>query len=139
MSLIFEAVQGYSKWMNRYHDALLQFSSIVMEWVSDRELSKLIVNIILVTWLEFSFLINPVFWRFVCFYTICDFLSFQTTKALQSQLQNLECMKVELTVTESQLEDWVSDVKEWADGEEMTSVCVYTVYIYVTSNTFSCN
>ncbi len=49
----------------------------------------------------------------------------QTTKALQSQLQNLESMKVELAVT---------DVKEWADGEEMTSVYVYVctcVYIYI--------
>ncbi|RXN06063.1 macrophage mannose receptor 1-like protein [Labeo rohita] len=40
----------------------------------------------------------------------------QTTKALQSQLQNLESMKVELAVTERQLKDWVNDVKEWADG-----------------------
>ncbi|KAI5090388.1 hypothetical protein C0J45_19249 [Silurus meridionalis] len=39
----------------------------------------------------------------------------KTTRALQNQLQNLECMKVELTVTKSQLEDWVNDVKEWAD------------------------
>ncbi|GAA6096742.1 uncharacterized protein LOC124379646 isoform X1, partial [Tachysurus ichikawai] len=42
-------------------------------------------------------------------------------KALQSQLQNLECMKVELTVTESQLEDWVNDVKEWADATTTTT------------------
>ncbi len=41
-------------------------------------------------------------------------------------------MKVELAVTESQLEDWLNDVKEWADGEEMTSVYVYAcTYIYV--------
>ncbi|KAK2836800.1 hypothetical protein Q7C36_014669 [Tachysurus vachellii] len=45
----------------------------------------------------------------------------KTTKALQSQLQNLECMKVELTVTESQLEDWVNDVKEWADATTTTT------------------
>lgn len=31
-------------------------------------------------------------------------------------------MKAQLAVTESQLEDWVSDVKEWADGEEMITV-----------------
>ncbi len=31
-------------------------------------------------------------------------------------------MKVEMAVTESQLEDWLNDLKEWADGEEMTSV-----------------
>ncbi|XDV42699.1 hypothetical protein PO909_011316 [Leuciscus waleckii] len=39
----------------------------------------------------------------------------KTTKALQSQLQNLESMKVQLTVTASQLEDWMNDVKDWAD------------------------
>ncbi len=70
-------------------------------------------------------------------------MSLQTTKALQSQLQNLESMKVELAVTESQLEDWLNDVKEWADGEEMTSVCVCVcvcvsicicIYIYISMN-----
>ncbi|RXN10072.1 ATP-binding cassette sub-family D member 3 [Labeo rohita] len=45
----------------------------------------------------------------------------KTTKALQSQLQNLESMKVELAVTESQLEDWVNDVKEWADATTTTT------------------
>ncbi len=75
-------------------------------------------------------------------------MSLQTTKALQSQLRNLESMKVELAVTESQLEDWLNDVKEWADGEEMTSVYVYActyicvctyiyIYIYITGNAFS--
>ncbi|RXN35689.1 ATP-binding cassette sub-family D member 3 [Labeo rohita] len=45
----------------------------------------------------------------------------KTTKALQSQLQNLESMKVELAVTESQLEDWVNDVKDWADATITTT------------------
>ncbi|KAL0148625.1 hypothetical protein M9458_056065 [Cirrhinus mrigala] len=45
----------------------------------------------------------------------------KTTKALQSQLQNLESMKVELAVTESQLEDWVNDVKDWADATTTTT------------------
>ncbi|KAL1270793.1 hypothetical protein QQF64_029809 [Cirrhinus molitorella] len=45
----------------------------------------------------------------------------KTTKALQSQLENLESMKVELAVTESQLEDWVNDVKEWADATTTTT------------------
>ncbi|RXN03281.1 ATP-binding cassette sub-family D member 3 [Labeo rohita] len=45
----------------------------------------------------------------------------KTTKALQSQLQNLESMKVELAVTESQLEDWVNDVKDWADAITTTT------------------
>ncbi|XP_039541450.1 uncharacterized protein LOC120488926 [Pimephales promelas] len=40
----------------------------------------------------------------------------KTTKSLQSQLQNLETMKAQLTVTASQLEDWVNDVKDWADA-----------------------
>ncbi len=66
---------------------------------------------------------EAVHWTFgSCFCTICDCLSLQTTKALQSQLQNLESMKVEMAVTESQLEDWLNDLKEWADSEEMTSV-----------------
>ncbi|XP_042577261.1 uncharacterized protein LOC122136760 [Cyprinus carpio] len=39
----------------------------------------------------------------------------KTRKALQSQLRNLESLKAQFAVTESQLEDWVSDVKEWAD------------------------
>ncbi|XP_058629933.1 uncharacterized protein LOC131539383 [Onychostoma macrolepis] len=45
----------------------------------------------------------------------------KTTKALQSQLQNLESMKVDLAVTESQLEDWLNDVKEWADATTTTT------------------
>ncbi|XP_051997376.1 uncharacterized protein LOC127654291 [Xyrauchen texanus] len=40
----------------------------------------------------------------------------KTTKALQSQLLNLETMKAQLTVTVSRLEDWVNDVKDWADA-----------------------
>ncbi|XP_030253197.1 uncharacterized protein LOC115569309 [Sparus aurata] len=40
----------------------------------------------------------------------------KTTKALENQLRNLESMKAELAVTESQLEDWVSDLKEWAEA-----------------------
>ncbi len=34
-------------------------------------------------------------------------------------------MKAEFGVTESQLEDWVKDVQDWAEGEEM-----------ITGNTF---
>ncbi|KAF4104369.1 uncharacterized protein LOC131554108 [Onychostoma macrolepis] len=45
----------------------------------------------------------------------------KTTKALQSQVQNLESVKVELAVTESQLEDWLNDVKEWADATTTTN------------------
>ncbi|KAI9514142.1 hypothetical protein NQZ68_035606 [Dissostichus eleginoides] len=40
----------------------------------------------------------------------------KATKALQSQMQALETMKAQLAVTESQLEDWVNDVKEWAEA-----------------------
>ncbi|KAI9520580.1 hypothetical protein NQZ68_015119 [Dissostichus eleginoides] len=40
----------------------------------------------------------------------------KATKALQSQMQALETMKAQLVVTESQLEDWVNDVKEWAEA-----------------------
>ncbi|XP_052445580.1 uncharacterized protein LOC127987330 isoform X1 [Carassius gibelio] len=45
----------------------------------------------------------------------------KTRKALQSQLQNLESLKAQLAVTESQLEDWVSDVKEWAGAARVTT------------------
>jgi hypothetical protein len=34
----------------------------------------------------------------------------------------MESMKTELDVTENQMEDWVSDVKDWADGEEIITV-----------------
>ncbi|KAF3854447.1 hypothetical protein F7725_022502 [Dissostichus mawsoni] len=44
-----------------------------------------------------------------------DMLTLLTTKDLQSQMQALETMKAQLAVTESQLEDWVNDVKEWAE------------------------
>ncbi|KAJ8362982.1 hypothetical protein SKAU_G00118130 [Synaphobranchus kaupii] len=40
--------------------------------------------------------------------------------ALQSQLQDLESMKAQLAVTESQLEDWVNDVKDWAEAATTT-------------------
>ncbi|CAM4703719.1 unnamed protein product [Leuciscus chuanchicus] len=45
----------------------------------------------------------------------------KTTKSLQSQLQNLESMKAQLTVTASQLEDWVNDVKDWAEASTTTT------------------
>ncbi|KAF3856940.1 hypothetical protein F7725_017663 [Dissostichus mawsoni] len=41
--------------------------------------------------------------------------------ALQNQLQNLETMKVQMAVTESKLEDWVNDVKEWAEAAKTTT------------------
>ncbi|XP_039464910.1 uncharacterized protein LOC120438595 [Oreochromis aureus] len=40
----------------------------------------------------------------------------KATKALLTQLQNLESLKVQLAVTDSQLDEWVSDVKEWAEA-----------------------
>ncbi|KAI9520734.1 hypothetical protein NQZ68_013138 [Dissostichus eleginoides] len=45
----------------------------------------------------------------------------KTTKVLQNQLQNLETMKVQMAVTESKLEDWVNDVKEWAEAAKTTT------------------
>ncbi|KAI9537303.1 hypothetical protein NQZ68_026433 [Dissostichus eleginoides] len=45
----------------------------------------------------------------------------KTPKALQNQLQNLETMKVQMAVTESKLEDWVNDVKEWAEAAKTTT------------------
>lgn len=41
----------------------------------------------------------------------------QATKALQKQHQNLESLKTELLVTDSQLNVWVHDIKDWAEGE----------------------
>ncbi|XP_047239102.1 uncharacterized protein LOC124878915 isoform X6 [Girardinichthys multiradiatus] len=40
----------------------------------------------------------------------------KATKALQTQLQNLESLRIEFSVCDSQLGDWVSDVKEWAEA-----------------------
>ncbi|XP_039464390.1 uncharacterized protein LOC120437933 isoform X2 [Oreochromis aureus] len=40
----------------------------------------------------------------------------KATKALLTQLQNLESLKVQLAMTDSQLDEWVSDVKDWAEG-----------------------
>ncbi|KAI9535020.1 hypothetical protein NQZ68_007106 [Dissostichus eleginoides] len=45
----------------------------------------------------------------------------KATKALQSQMQALETMKAQLAVTESQLQDWVNDVKEWAEAATTTT------------------
>ncbi|XP_030294098.1 uncharacterized protein LOC115594270 isoform X2 [Sparus aurata] len=39
----------------------------------------------------------------------------KTTKALEDKQKILESLKAELSVTGSQLEDWVCDVKEWAE------------------------
>ncbi|XP_041839624.1 uncharacterized protein LOC121638734 [Melanotaenia boesemani] len=40
----------------------------------------------------------------------------KATKVLEEKLQKLESVKAELSVTDSQLEDWVSDVREWAEA-----------------------
>ncbi|XP_047239079.1 uncharacterized protein LOC124878929 isoform X2 [Girardinichthys multiradiatus] len=40
----------------------------------------------------------------------------KATKALETQLQNLESLRIEFSVCDSQLGDWVSDVKEWAEA-----------------------
>nr|XP_043874412.1 uncharacterized protein LOC122764148 [Solea senegalensis]XP_043874413.1 uncharacterized protein LOC122764148 [Solea senegalensis]XP_043874443.1 uncharacterized protein LOC122764195 isoform X2 [Solea senegalensis] len=45
----------------------------------------------------------------------------KTIQSLQSKQQNVESMKAQLAVTESHLEDWVSDVKEWAEATTNTS------------------
>lgn len=41
----------------------------------------------------------------------------QATKALQKQHHNLVSLKTELSVTDMQLDDWVNDIKMWAEGE----------------------
>ncbi|CAL8406585.1 unnamed protein product [Arctogadus glacialis] len=48
----------------------------------------------------------------------------RTTKALDAQKRNMESMKTELDVTESQMEDWVSDVKDWADATTINTTDV---------------
>ncbi|XP_039478344.1 uncharacterized protein LOC120443547 [Oreochromis aureus] len=45
----------------------------------------------------------------------------KATKALLTQLQNLESLKVQLAVTDIQLDEWVSDVKDWAEATTSTS------------------
>nr|XP_055036443.1 uncharacterized protein LOC129423929 isoform X2 [Misgurnus anguillicaudatus] len=46
----------------------------------------------------------------------------KATKALQSQLENLESMKAQLAVTSSQLEDWVNDVQDWSNATTTSDV-----------------
>nr|XP_055048132.1 uncharacterized protein LOC129433494 [Misgurnus anguillicaudatus] len=40
----------------------------------------------------------------------------KATIALQRQLQSLEIMKTEMAVTDDQLQGWITDVNEWAEG-----------------------
>ena len=43
-------------------------------------------------------------------------LCLKATIALQSQLHNLEAMKTEMDITDHQLESWLIDINEWAEG-----------------------
>lgn len=51
-------------------------------------------------------------------------------------MQKLESVKAELSVTDSQLEDWVSDVREWAEGEKVMS---YLIYLLIAAHSFMCS
>ncbi|CAM4575098.1 unnamed protein product [Leuciscus chuanchicus] len=44
----------------------------------------------------------------------------EATKRLESQLQDLESMRIQLAVTQAEVEGWVTDIKEWAEGESYT-------------------
>lgn len=43
-------------------------------------------------------------------------LCLKATVALQCQLHNLEAMKMEMDITDNQLESWIIDINEWAEG-----------------------
>ncbi|CAL8312955.1 unnamed protein product [Arctogadus glacialis] len=46
----------------------------------------------------------------------------KTTKALDMKTMEVESMKAELAATDGQFEDWIRDVKDWAETiQEMTS------------------
>ncbi|KTG05832.1 hypothetical protein cypCar_00040498, partial [Cyprinus carpio] len=40
----------------------------------------------------------------------------KATKRLESQLQDLESMRIQLAVTQVEVEGWVTDIKEWAEA-----------------------
>jgi len=50
------------------------------------------------------------------------FCYLKATKRLESQLQDLESMKIQLAVTQVEVESWVTDIKEWAEGNS------YSIY-----------
>jgi hypothetical protein len=69
--------------------------------------------------------------HFFCLYSRClllyicvgitfFFCYLKATKGLESRLQDLEVMRVQLAVTQVEVEGWVTDVKEWAEGESYT-------------------
>lgn len=65
----------------------------------------------------------------------CHFLCYlcvKATIALQSQLHNMEAMKAEMDVTDDQLEDWVTDVNDWAEG------IVYSLLLPIMSPSHTC-
>ncbi|XP_078112281.1 uncharacterized protein LOC144521600 [Sander vitreus] len=43
-------------------------------------------------------------------------MSNAATKGLESQLQDLESMRIQLAVTQVEVEGWVTDIKEWAEA-----------------------
>ncbi|XP_077065644.1 uncharacterized protein LOC143718468 [Siphateles boraxobius] len=46
----------------------------------------------------------------------------KATKRLESQLQDLESMRIQLAVTQVEVEDWVTDIKEWAEADSYTII-----------------
>lgn len=44
-------------------------------------------------------------------------LLLKASKALETHAQDLEMMKSQLAVTQVEVEGWVADIKEWAEGE----------------------
>lgn len=60
-------------------------------------------------------------WSLLCcrlFFLLFFFVFFVNVDYKRSwlQVQNLEVLKVQLNVTDEQLEDWVEDVKHWSQG-----------------------
>ncbi|XP_045897337.1 uncharacterized protein LOC123964349 [Micropterus dolomieu] len=46
----------------------------------------------------------------------------KAAKRLESQLQDLESMKIQLAVTQVEVEGWLTDIKEWAEGDSYTII-----------------
>ena len=57
---------------------------------------------------------------YICVGITFFFCYLKATKGLESRLQDLEVMRVQLAVTQVEVEGWVTDVKEWAEGESYT-------------------
>lgn len=78
------------------------------------------VEMSIVIFLYCKYLLLYIFVGITFFFFHFLFLLFKATKRLESQLQDLESMRIQLAVTQVEVEGWVTDIKEWAEGESYT-------------------